>query len=55
MPRVELTLGQQAFLRALQALAESKRELVPDARVAVKVNAKGDVVFAVVVPTARAG
>jgi hypothetical protein len=34
---------------------ESKRALVPDARVAVKVKARGEVVFVVVVPGARAG
>lgn len=51
--RVELTVGQQAFLRELRALTERKRELVRDARVAVKYNAAGDLVFAVIVPTPR--
>lgn len=52
---VDLTLGQQAFLRELQALAEAKRDLVRDARVAVKRNAAGDLVFAVIVPAVRIG
>jgi hypothetical protein len=52
---VDLTLGQQAFLRELQALAEAKRDLVAGARVAVKRNAAGDLVFAVIVPAVRIG
>ena len=52
---VDLTLGQQAFLRELEALAEAKRDLVAGARVAVKRNAAGDLVFAVVVPAVRIG
>jgi hypothetical protein len=48
-----LTLGQQAFLRDLEALAEAKRDLVRNARVAVKRNAEGDLVFAVIVPAER--
>lgn len=52
---VNLTLGQQAFLRELQAPAEAKRDLVAGARVAVKRNAAGDLVFAVIVPAVRIG
>jgi len=52
---VDLTLGQQAFLRELEALAEAKRDLVRDARVAVKRNAAGDLVFAVIIPVVRIG
>jgi hypothetical protein len=52
---VDLTLGQQAFLRELQALAEARRDLVAGARVAVKRNAAGDLVFAVIVPAVRIG
>lgn len=53
--RVDLTLGERAFLRELQALAEAKQALVRDARVAVKRNAAGDLVFAVIVPAVRTG
>jgi hypothetical protein len=52
---VDLTLGQQVFLRELEALAEAKRDLVAGARVAVKRNAAGDIVFAVIVPAVRIG
>ena len=55
MRPVDLTLGQQAFLRELEALAEAKRDLVRDARVAVKRNAAGDLVFAVIIPVVRIG
>jgi hypothetical protein len=51
--RVELSLRQQVFLRELEALTEQKRELVRDARAAVKMNAAGDLVFAVIVPAVR--
>jgi hypothetical protein len=51
--RLQLTLGQQAFLRDLEALTEQRREFVRDARVAVKRNAAGDLVFAVIVPAVR--
>ena len=53
--RVDLSLGERAFLRELEALAEAKRDLVRDARVAVKRNAAGDLVFAVIVPAVRIG
>lgn len=53
MQRHNLTLGQQAFLRDLRELTERKQELVRDARVAVKRNAAGDLVFAVIVPAVR--
>jgi len=52
---LDLTLGERAFLRELQALAEAKRALVRDARVAVKRNAAGDLVFAIIVPAVRIG
>ena len=39
--RVDLSLGQQVFLRELEALAEAKRDLVRDARVAVKCHQRG--------------
>ena len=55
MRPLDLTLGQQVFLRELEALAEAKRDLVRDARVAVKRNAVGDLVFAVIVPAVRLG
>ncbi len=55
MRPVELTLGERAFLRELEALAEKKRELLHGARVAVKRNAAGDLVFAVIVPAVRIG
>jgi hypothetical protein len=53
--RVDLSLGERAFLRELEALAEAKRALVRDARVAVKRNAAGDLVFAIIVPAVRSG
>lgn len=52
--RVDLNLGQKAFLRALEELAKEKADLIKGARVAVKVNARGEVVFAVVVPMSGA-
>jgi hypothetical protein len=38
-----------------EALAEAKRDLVAGARVAVKRNAAGNLVFAVIVPAVRVG
>ena len=55
MRPVDLSLGERAFLRELEALAEAKRDLVQDARVAMKRNAAGDLVFAVIVPALRLG
>jgi hypothetical protein len=53
VPPPELSLGEQVFLRELEALTEQKRELVRGTRVAVKRNAAGDLVFAVIVPAVR--
>ena len=51
--RVDLSLGQRVFLEELQTMTQRKQELIGDARVAVKRNAAGDLVFAVVVPAVR--
>ena len=51
VPYRDLSLAQRAFLHALQALAAQRADLIRDARVAVKRNAAGDLVFAVIVPT----
>ena len=48
--RQDLTLGQQEFLDALDAAVETKRHLVPGARVVFKPNARGELVYAIIVP-----
>jgi hypothetical protein len=47
----KLSLGQQVVYRDLLKLVEQHANLVPDARVAVKENAKGELVIAIIVPT----
>jgi hypothetical protein len=47
----KLNLGQQVVYRDLLALVKKHATLVPDARVAVKENAKGEIVIAIIVPT----
>ena len=49
----KLSLGQQVVYRDLLDLVRRHASLVPDARVAVKENAKGEIVIAIVVPTGR--
>jgi hypothetical protein len=47
----KLNLGQQVVYRDMLELVKKHASLVPNARVAVKENAKGEVVFAIIVPT----
>jgi hypothetical protein len=47
----KLSLGQQVVYRDLLELVQKHASLVPNARVAVKENAKGDIVIAIIVPT----
>jgi hypothetical protein len=47
----KLNLGQQVVYRDMLDLVKKHASLVPNARVAVKENAKGEVVFAIIVPT----
>jgi hypothetical protein len=44
-----------ARYRDMLDLVKKHASLVPNARVAVKENAKGEVVFAIIVPTPMAG
>ena len=46
----KLSLGQQVVYRDLLDLVEKHASLVPNARVAVKENAKGEIVIAIIVP-----
>ena len=46
----KLSLGQEFVYRDLLALVQKHATLVPAARVAVKENAKGEVVIAIIVP-----
>ena len=48
----KLSLGQQVVYRDLLELVQKHASLVPNARVAVKENAQGDIVIAIIVPTA---
>jgi hypothetical protein len=50
----KLNLGQQVVYRDMLDLVKKHATLVPNARVAVKENAKGEVVFAIV-PTPMPG
>ena len=50
----KLTLGQQVVYRDLLELVQKHANLVPRARLAVKENAKGEIVIAIIVPTAGA-
>jgi len=47
----KLSLGQQVVCRDLLDLVQKHASLVPNARVAVKENAKGEIVIAIIVPT----
>jgi hypothetical protein len=47
----KLNLGQQVVYRHLLDLVNKHATLVPNARVAVKENSKGEVVFAIIVPS----
>jgi hypothetical protein len=47
----KLSLGQQVVYRDLLELVQKHASLVPNARVAVKENDKGDIVIAIIVPT----
>jgi hypothetical protein len=47
----KLSLGQQVVYRDLVDLVQKHAEFLPDARVAVKENAKGEIVIAIIVPT----
>ena len=47
----KLNLGQQVVYRDLLNLVQKHASLVPNARVAVKENAQGEIVIAIIVPT----
>jgi hypothetical protein len=47
----KLNLAQQAVYDDLLELVRTHMTLVPDARVVVKEDAKGGIVFAIIVPT----
>ncbi len=51
----KLNLGQQVVFRDMLDLVKKHASLVPNARVAVKENAKGEVVFVIIVPTPMGG
>jgi hypothetical protein len=51
----KLNLGQQVVYRDMLDLVKKHASLVPNARVAMKENAKGELVIAVIVPTPMAG
>jgi hypothetical protein len=51
----KLSLGQQVVYRDLLDLVKRHTTLVPDARVAVKENAKGEIVIAIIVPMKTGG
>jgi hypothetical protein len=51
----KLNLGQQVVYRDMLDLVKRHATLVPNARVAVKENAKGELVIAIIVPTPMAG
>jgi hypothetical protein len=46
----KLSLGQQVVYQDLLELVRKHASLVPQARVAVKENAKGEIVIAIIVP-----
>lgn len=50
VPLHRLTLGQRVIYRALEDLLREKASLVPGARLAVRRNMKGELVFAIVAP-----
>ena len=49
----KLSLGQQVVYRELLDLVDKHATLVPKARVAIKTNAKGEIVMAIIVPVPR--
>jgi hypothetical protein len=49
--RPKLSLGQQVVYRDLLDLVRRHSDLLPGAHVAVKENARGEIVIAIVVPT----
>jgi hypothetical protein len=51
----KLSLGQQVVYRDLLDLVRRHTALLPDARVAVKENSKGEIVIAIIVPAGMAG
>jgi hypothetical protein len=51
----KLSLGQQVVYRDLLDLVKRHTTLVPGARVAVKENAKGEIVIAIIVPMKTSG
>ena len=51
----KLNLGQQVVYRDMLDLVKKHATLVPNARVAVKENARGELVIAIIVPTPTAG
>ncbi len=51
----KLNLGQQVVYRDLLNLVQKHASLVPNARVAVKENARGEIVIAIIVPTPTPG
>ena len=46
----QITLGQRAFLHALQELVGEKLDLIKGATIAMKRNAADDLVIAVIIP-----
>jgi hypothetical protein len=46
----KLSLGEQVVYRDLLDLVRRHNALLPDARVAVKENSKGEIVIAIIVP-----
>jgi hypothetical protein len=51
----KLSIGQQVVYRDLLDLVRRHTALLPNARVAVKENSKGEIVIAVIVPAGMAG
>jgi hypothetical protein len=51
----KLSLGQQVVYRDLLDLVRRHETLVPGARVAVKENARGEIIIAIVVPVEASG
>jgi hypothetical protein len=53
--RARLSIGQQVVHRQLLELVRQQAALLPGARVAIKENARGEVVIAIIVPASEAG
>jgi hypothetical protein len=51
----KLSLGQQVVYQDLLDLVRRHTALLPDARVAVKENCKGEIVIAIIVPAGMPG